>query len=145
MKFDPTPLIRLLETIMFIFPCLILYVPIEVSTFFLHLYLHFEWLVPSCLLSTSYSARNGARWHSIQRAERGEWERSVRWVGRKIERDLAPCRVWYEDDWGRVRFRCTTSERKTYCATFCASLALLAGSGNNASCSGWKERQTVIK
>jgi len=34
---------------------------------------------------------------------------------------------------------------KTYCAAFCASLALLAGSGNNASCSGWKERQTVIK
>ena len=26
------------------------------------------------------------------------------------------------------------SEQKMYCAAFCASLALLAGSGNNASC-----------
>ena len=35
---------------------------------------------------------------------------------------------------------------KTYCAAFCASLALLAGSGNNAGCneveSWWKHRMT---
>ena len=34
---------------------------------------------------------------------------------------------------------------KTCCAAFCASLALLAGSGMNASCNRWKERRTVIR
>ena len=119
MKFDPTLLIRLLETIMFIFPCLILYVPIEVSCFFFY--------ICTCISNDSspvvysqlhtarrtgrggiaYSARNGAR-----------WERSVTWVGSKIERGLAPRRVWFEDDWGRVRFHCTTSERKNVLRSF---------------------------
>ena len=38
-----------------------------------------------------------------------------------------------------------SERKKTYCAAFCASLALLAGSGNSASCNGgkaWKEWRT---
>jgi len=41
------------------------------------------------------------------------------------------------------------ANKQTYCAAFCASVALLAGSGNSANCkwfrNGWKERRTVIR
>ena len=135
MKFDPTPLIRLtrnnyVHLSMFNTVC----TDWSFMFFFWHLYLHFECLVPSCLRATSYSARNAAR-----------WERRVRWVGRKIERDLAPCRVWFEDDWGRVRLHCTTSERKNVLRSFLRIVSPTWGSGINASCNGWKERRTVIK
>ena len=34
---------------------------------------------------------------------------------------------------------------KTYCAAFCASLALLAGSGNNANCNGRCNRTNEVR
>ena len=62
MKFDPTPLIRLLETIMFIFPYLILYVPIEVSSIF------FLTFIPAFRMTRPQLSSD----NFIQRTERGE-------------------------------------------------------------------------
>ena len=34
---------------------------------------------------------------------------------------------------------------RTYCAAVCASLALFAGSGDNANCKGFRNRLSVTK